>query len=96
MYTSTISDQTDRGTLARYVGVKFLASIPSYNEIVAEYDNGMTAILQRSISGKQPIYFMPTEVSDDTKYVNRISTYILHITSSLINRQKAVMNITGI
>jgi hypothetical protein len=56
----------------------------------------MTAILQQSLSGKQPIHFMPTEVSDDTKYVNGISTYILHITSSLINGQKAIMNITGI
>src|SRR6266496_5605605 len=39
---------------------------------------------------------MPTEVSDDTQYVNGLSTYILRITSSLINGQKAVMNITGI
>ena len=82
MYTSTISDQTDRGTLARYDGAGPLASIPSHNEIVAEYDNGMTAILQQNISGKQPIHFMPTEVSDDTKYINRVSTNILRITSS--------------
>ena len=39
---------------------------------------------------------MPTEVSDDTKYVNGLSIYILRITSSLINGQKAVVNITGI
>ena len=96
MYTSTISDQTDRGTLARYDGAEFLVSIPSRNEIIAEYDNGMTAILQQSLSGKQPIHFMPTEVSDDTKYINRVSTYILRITGSLINGQKAVVNITGI
>src|SRR5581483_2757765 len=56
----------------------------------------MTSILQQSISGKQPIYFMPTEVSDDTKYVNGVSTYILCITGSLIHRQKAIVNITGI
>src|SRR3954447_11500977 len=56
----------------------------------------MTAILQQSLSGKQAIHFMPTEVSDDTKYVNGISTYILRITGSLINGQKAVVNITGI
>src|SRR5207248_4599469 len=43
-----------------------------------------------------PIHFMPTEVSDDTKYINRVSTYILRITGSLINGQKAVVNITGI
>ncbi|CAI2181404.1 6936_t:CDS:1, partial [Funneliformis geosporum] len=56
----------------------------------------MTAILQQSLSDKQPIHFMPTEVSDDTKYINRVSTYILRISSCLINRQKAVVNITDI
>ncbi|RGB25509.1 hypothetical protein C1646_771624 [Rhizophagus diaphanus] len=38
---------------------------------------------------------MPTEVSDDTsEYVNGISSYILHITGTLINGQKAVIKIT--
>ncbi|GES83546.1 ribonuclease H-like domain-containing protein [Rhizophagus clarus] len=99
MHTSTISDQTDcTGTspVLHYDGAGPIASIPSHNEIVAEYDNRMTAILQQSISGKQPIHFMPTEVSDDTKYVNGVSSYILRITSSLINGQKAIVNITGI
>ena len=96
MYTSTISDQTDRGTLARYDGAEFLANISSRNDIVAEFDNGMTTILQQSLFSKQTIHFMPTEISDDTKYVNGLSTYILHITSSLINGQKVVVNITGI
>ena len=73
-----------------------LAGVPLRNDIVAEFDNGMTAILQQSLFGKQPIHFMPTEVSDNTKYINRVSTYILRITGSLINGQKAVVNITGI
>ena len=97
MHTTTIFDQTDCETLARYVDAEFLVSIPSCHEIVAEYDNGMTAILQQSLSSKQPIHFMPTEVSDDTsKYVNGVFSYILRITSTLINEQKAVVNITGI
>jgi hypothetical protein len=99
MYTSTISDQTDRtgtGPLIRYNGIDSLVGISLRNDIVAEFDNGMTTILQQSLSGKQPIHFMPTEVSDDTKYVNGLSTYILRITGSLINGQKAVVNITGI
>ncbi|PKK47596.1 hypothetical protein RhiirC2_803656 [Rhizophagus irregularis] len=53
----------------------------------------MTAMLQQSLSGKQPIHFMPTEVSDD---IEGYSSYILRITSSLINGQKVVVNITGI
>src|SRR6266498_4610140 len=96
MHTSTIFDQTDCETLARYGSAESLASIPSHNEIIAEYDNRMSAILQQSLSGKQPIHFMPTEVSDDTKYINEISTYILRIAGTLINGQKAVINITGI
>ena len=99
MHTPTIFDQTDHtgtGPALRYDGTGPLAGIPSHNEIVAEYDNGMTAILQQSLSGKQPIHFMPTEVSDDTKYINGVSTYILRVSGCLINGQKAVVNITGI
>ena len=97
MHTPTTFNQS-RGIspLARYDGASPLASVPSRNEIVAEYDNRMTAILQQSLSGKQPIHFMPTEVSDDTKYINGVSTYILRISGCLINGQKAVVNITGI
>ncbi|RIA82476.1 hypothetical protein C1645_835302 [Glomus cerebriforme] len=94
MYTTSIFDQTDRiSPLARYDDTSSLPAIPSRNDIVAEFDNEMTTILQQSLSGKQLIHFMPTEISDDTKYINGISTYILHITGSLINGQKAVMNI---
>ncbi|RIA84139.1 hypothetical protein C1645_832724 [Glomus cerebriforme] len=40
---------------------------------------------------------MPTEVSDDTsEYVNGVSSYILRITGTLVNGQKAVVKITGI
>src|SRR5207248_9933701 len=65
-------------------------------DIVAEFDNEMTAILQQNLSDKQPIHFMPTEVSDDTKYINGVSIYILRITGSLINGQKAIVNVMDI
>ncbi|GBC00352.1 hypothetical protein RclHR1_38210001 [Rhizophagus clarus] len=98
MHTPTISDQNcGTGPLAYYNSAGPLTGIPLRNDIVAEFDNGMTAILQQSLSGKQPIHFMPTEVSDDTsEYVNGISSYILRITGTLINGQKAVVKITGI
>ncbi|CAG8802510.1 44949_t:CDS:2, partial [Gigaspora margarita] len=85
MYTSTIFDQTARtgaSPLAYFNSASPLVGILSRNDIVAEFDNGMTTILQQSLSGKQPIHFIPTEVSDDTKYVNGLSTYILHITEA--------------
>src|ERR1044072_8209406 len=100
MHTPTNFDKTDHSGTApalRYDGTDPLTGIPSCNDIVAEFDNGMTVILQQSLSGKQPIHFMPTEVSDDTsEYVNGISSYILRITGTLINGQKAVVKITGI
>src|SRR6266496_4916996 len=54
-------------------------------------------VVSHCLSSKQPIHFMPTEVSDDTsEYVNGISSYILRITGTLINGQKAVVKITDI
>src|SRR5581483_11510982 len=96
MHTPTNFDQTDCTETAPalcYDGAGPLVGIPSRNDIVAEFNNGITAILQQSLSGKQPIHFMPTEVSDD---IDRYFSYILRITGSLINRQKAVVKITGI
>ncbi|GES96599.1 DNA polymerase [Rhizophagus clarus] len=79
MHAPTNFDQTDRSGTApalRYDGAGPLTGIPSRNDIVAEFDNGMTVILQQSLSSKQPIYFMPTEVSDDTsEYVNGIKPF---------------------
>src|ERR1043166_2406522 len=104
MHTPTIFDQTDRSETAsalRYDSTGPETGIPyvfqdldlHYNDIVAAFVNGMTAILQQSLSCKQPIHFMPTEVSDD---IEGYSSYILRITGSLINGQKVVVNITGI
>ncbi|CAI2200855.1 19332_t:CDS:1, partial [Funneliformis geosporum] len=63
---------------------------PSRNNIVVEFDNGMTAIFQQCLSNKQPIHFMPTAVSDEAEYINRESTYILCVSGCLINGQKAI------
>ena len=63
MHTPTIFDQTDRSGTApalRYNGAGPLTGIPYVfqdlglhrNDIVAEFDNGMTAILQQSLSCK--------------------------------------------
>ncbi|PKB95533.1 ribonuclease H-like protein [Rhizophagus irregularis] len=96
MYTSTISDQTDRRTLTHYDDTDPLAGIPSRNDIVAEYDNGMTTILQQFLSNKQTVHFMPTAVSDEAEYINGVSTYILRVSGCLINEQKAIVNVMDI
>jgi DNA polymerase elongation subunit (family B) len=99
MHTPTIFDQTDRSGTApalRYDGAGPLTSVPSRNDIVSEFDNGMTAVLQQRLSDKQPIHFMPTAVSDEAEYINGLFTYILRITGCLINGQKAIVNVMDI
>jgi len=77
MHTPTTFDQTNRSEtspLTRYDGASPVTGVLSRNEIVTEFNNEMTAILQQSLFGKQLIHFMPTEVSDDTsEYVNGVS-----------------------
>jgi hypothetical protein len=97
MYTTTISDQTDHTSpLACYNDAGTLVGIPSHNDIVTKYDNGMTAIFQQYLSNKQPVYFMLTAVSDEAKYINGVFTYILRISGCLINEQKVIVNIISI
>ena len=55
MHITFISDQTDLAGISPalcYDSTGFLANILSHNEIMAEYDNGMTAILQQSLFSK--------------------------------------------
>ena len=82
--------------LERYGGGETVAGIPTRNDIISECDNGLTAILQQSLSNNQPIYFMPNDVSDATEYVKNVSTYILRIYGTLTNGQEARVDITGI
>src|SRR6266498_6009420 len=96
MYILTISDQTDCRILTCYDDVGLLASIPSRNKIIAEHGNRMSDILQQYLSNKQLMHFIPTAVSNKTEYINKMSTYILHISGCLINGQKTVINIMSI
>src|SRR4051794_8600354 len=80
----------------RYGGGETLAGIPTRNDIISECDNGLTAILQQSLSDKRPIHFMPNDVGDATEKIKNVSMYILRIYGTLINGQKARVDITGI
>ncbi|CAG8481644.1 3602_t:CDS:2 [Cetraspora pellucida] len=58
-----------RAQLEQYRSRETLAGIPSHSDIISECNNELTAILQQSLSDKQPIYFMPNDVSDATDYI---------------------------
>ncbi|CAG8573209.1 5357_t:CDS:2 [Cetraspora pellucida] len=81
--------------LKQYGSGETVIRVPTHNDIL-KCDNGLTAILQQSLSEKNPIHFMPNNVEDAFEYINNIQTYILHIYGPLINEQKARVNITGI
>ncbi|PKY30436.1 hypothetical protein RhiirB3_392571 [Rhizophagus irregularis] len=73
MHTPTISDQTDRTRTTpalRYDGASSLTGVVLCNDIVSEFDNGMTDVLQQRLSDKQPIHFMPTAINGQKAIVN--------------------------
>ncbi|RHZ80864.1 hypothetical protein Glove_131g75 [Diversispora epigaea] len=70
--------------------------VPTHSDIISKCNNGLTAILQRNLSDKQPMRFMPNDVRDAIEYINGISTYILRIYDTLINGQKVRVDITSI
>jgi hypothetical protein len=58
MHSTTAFDHsvsTRDSPLIHYDGAESLVGIPSCNDIVAEFDNRITAIFQQSLSGMQPI-----------------------------------------
>ncbi|RIB20013.1 hypothetical protein C2G38_2035595 [Gigaspora rosea] len=82
--------------LEQYRSRETLEGIPMRSIFISKCDNELTAILQQNLSNKQPIYFIPGDVGDATEYRSGVSTYILRIYGTLINGQKARVDITGI
>ncbi|CAG8648408.1 19374_t:CDS:2 [Cetraspora pellucida] len=55
----------------RYKGGETVTGVPTRNDI-SKCDNGLTAILQQSLSEKKPIHFMPNDVEDAFELVKII------------------------
>ena len=70
--------------------------IPSRDDIVAENDEGLTAILEDALSKQQDIPFMAIDIEEFTEFINGKARYVLCLYSPLINGQKAVVSIMGI
>src|SRR6266498_1916633 len=84
------------GQMIRYSDEDYLNCIPSHDDIVAENDEGLTAILEDALSKQQDIPFMAIDIEESTKFINGKAYYVLHLYGSLINGQKAVVSIMGI
>src|SRR5687767_10033421 len=95
-HVTDISEDTGSGDVVRYDGEDCLIGIPTCNDIVAENDKGLTAILEDALSKRQDIPFMAVDVEESTKFINGQAWYVLRLYGPLINGQKAVVSILGI
>ncbi|CAB4377740.1 unnamed protein product [Rhizophagus irregularis] len=84
------------GQVIHFFGKNYLNGVPTRDDIVAENDEGLTAILEDALSKRQDIPFMAVDVEESTEFINGNACYILRLYGPLINGQKAVVSIMGI
>ncbi|RIA86472.1 hypothetical protein C1645_829240 [Glomus cerebriforme] len=80
----------------RYSGENYLNGILTRDDIVAENDGGLTAILDNALSNYQEIPFMAVDFGGSSEKIGEKNCYVLHLYGSLINGQKAVVTLIGI
>ncbi|RIB01081.1 hypothetical protein C2G38_2231949 [Gigaspora rosea] len=84
------------GQVIRYSSEKYLSGIPTRDNIVAENNEGLTAILEDALSSCQEIPFMAIDHEGSSEKINGKYHYVLRLFGTLINGQKAVVTLLGI
>ena len=84
------------GQVIRYSGEKYLSGIPTRDNIVAENDEGLIAILEDALFNCQEIPFMVIDCEGSSQKIKEKYCYVLRLYGSLINGQKAVVTLLGI
>ncbi|GBC01663.1 hypothetical protein RclHR1_42860001 [Rhizophagus clarus] len=79
-----------------YSSANYLNGIPTQDDIVAENDGGLTAILDNALSNYQEIPFMAVDFGGSSEKIGEKNRYVLRLYGSLINGQKAVVTLIGI
>src|SRR2546430_17366183 len=79
------------GQVIRYSGEKYLNGIPTRDDIIAENDERLTAILDDSLSSCKEIPFMAIDNEGSSEKISGKYCYVLRLYGSLINGQKAVV-----
>src|SRR2546421_4733034 len=93
---SQISENGKTGQLLRYFGGDYLTGLPTRDNIVAENDEGLSAILNNALAKREEIPFMAVDFEGSSEKIGEKNHYILRLYGSLINGQKAVVTLTGI
>ncbi|GBB90003.1 hypothetical protein RclHR1_16870009 [Rhizophagus clarus] len=79
-----------------YSGEKYLSGLSTLDDIVAENDEGLTTILEDTLSKQQDIPFMTIKNERSTERINETYRYVLRLYGHLINGQKALVTLMGI
>ena len=85
-----------KGQVIRYSGEKYLSSIPTLDDIVAENDEGLIAILDDALSSCQKIPFMAIDSEGSSEKIKGMYRYVLRLYGRLINGQMALVTLIGI
>ncbi|RIA99209.1 hypothetical protein C1645_811681 [Glomus cerebriforme] len=85
-----------KGQVIRYSGEKYLSSILTLDDIVAENDEGLTAILDDTLFNCQKFSFMAIDSKGSSKKIKGMYHYVLCLYGHLINGQKALITLIGI
>ena len=89
-------DKMKGNQVIRYSGEKYLSEILTRDNIVAENDEGLTAILEDALFNCQKIPFMAIDCEGSSQKINGKYCYVLRLYGFLINGQKAVVTLFGI
>ena len=73
-----------------------MSSIPTLDDIVAENDEGLTAILDDALSSCQKIPFMAIDSEGSSEKIKGMYRYVLRLYGRLINGQMALVTLIGI
>ena len=93
---SQISESGKTGQLLRYFGDDYLTGLPTRDNIVAENDEGLSAVLNNALAKREEIPFMAVDFEGSSEKIGEKNRYVLRLYGSLINGQKAVVTLTGI
>src|SRR5690348_6348437 len=74
-----------KGQVIRYSGENYLTGIPTRDDLVAENNEGLMAILEDVLSKHQDILFMAIDMEESTEFTNGQAWYVLRLYGPLIN-----------
>ena len=96
LFRSEAKKEKIPGQVIRYSGEKYLNGILTRDDIIAENNERLTAILDDVLSSCKEIPFMAIDNEGSSEKINGKYCYVLCLYGSFINGQKAVVTLLGV